>query len=114
MTDVITTAANRTTDAQGRKVAWVPLDNPITRGDQKVEKIMLRKPLGGDLRGVKLVDVYNMDVTAMSQVVPRISEPMIAKDEFMGMDGEDIASICGEVVGFLLTKRQKADAGLEA
>lgn len=114
MSDTVLTATPKTTDAQGRKVAWVDLDNPLTRGDQKVARVMLRKPLGGDLRGVKLVDVYNMDVTALSLVVPRISEPMIAKAEFMEMDGEDIASICGEVVGFLLTKRQKADAGLEA
>ena len=101
-------------DATGRKTATVNLDNPLQRPEGAVTAIVLRKPMGGDLRGTKLVDLYNMDVLAMATVVPRISSPVIHKAEFLTMDGEDIASISGEVVGFLLTKRAKAEAGLEA
>ena len=101
-------------DATGRKTAIVTLDNPLQRPEGAVTAITLRKPMGGDLRGTKLVDLYNMDVLAMSIVIPRISNPVIHKAEFLTMDGEDIASLTGEVVGFLLTKRAKAEAGLEA
>ncbi len=48
----------------------------------------------------------------MSQIIPRISDPTIHRQEFMAMDGEDIASLSGEVVNFLLTKSQRAEAGL--
>lgn len=103
-----------THDAGGRPIRWVDLDNPITRGDQKISVICLRKPLGGALRGTNLNDLYKMDVAAMSLVVPRISEPKIPQAEFLNMEPEDIASISGEVTGFLLTKQQKESAGLEA
>jgi hypothetical protein len=32
----------------------------------------------------------------------------------MAMDGEDIAALSGEVVNFLLPKRARSEAGLEA
>ncbi|MNY07478.1 Phage tail protein E [compost metagenome] len=53
-----------------------------------------------------------MNVVAMSKVIPRISDPMVHAPEFMAMNGEDIAALSGQVVSFLLTRRQKADAGL--
>lgn len=106
---------NRPThDAGGRPIRWVNLDNPITRGGKEIHEIYLRKPLGGALRGTNLNDLYKMDVNACSVVVPRISEPKIPQDEFLAMEPEDIASICGEVTGFLLTKQQKESAGLES
>tara|TARA_R110002167_G_scaffold12963_4_gene54856 strand:- start:6421 stop:6888 length:468 start_codon:yes stop_codon:yes gene_type:complete len=99
-------------DATGRPWKRVHLDNALKRPGPEITKVILRKPIGGDLRGTKLVDVYNMDVVAMSLVIPRISEPTIHRPEFMTMDGEDIASLSSEVVNFLLTRSQKAEAGL--
>ena len=72
----------------------------------------MRKPKGGDLRGAKLTDLYSADVVAMSIVLPRITEPMIHRQEFMDMDGEDIAQLAGEVINFLLTKSQRREASL--
>jgi len=100
--------------ADRRRFATVTLDNPLKRGEQEIEKISLRKPMGGDLAGINLGDLYNMNVIAMSKVIPRISDPMIHAPEFMTMDGEDIAALSTKVVGFLLTRQQKAEAGLEA
>ncbi|GLK49605.1 hypothetical protein GCM10017620_25780 [Brevundimonas intermedia] len=124
MSDVTetTTLAKPLTDSKGRplfdgagnRVAWVDLDNAIKRGGKDVFEIMLRKPDTGHLRGTKLVDLYNMDVNSVSTVVPRISEPTIPTAEFLTMAPEDAAQIAGEVVGFLLTRRQKAEGGLEA
>lgn len=105
-------AINAATDK--RRFATVTLDNPLKRGDQEITKVTLRKPMGGDLTGTNLGDLYNMNVNAMAKIIPRISDPMIHAPEFMVMDGEDIAALSGKVVGFLLTKQQKAEAGLEA
>lgn len=102
-----------THDAGGRPIRWADLDNPIIRGGKEIYEICLRKPLGGAMRGTNLNDLWKMDVNAMSIVVPRISEPKIPQAEFMAMEPEDVATICGEVTAFLLTKQQKESAGLE-
>lgn len=101
-------------DATGRPWKRVLFDNPLKRAGAEVTNAIVRKPMGGDLRGAKLVDVYNMDVVAMSQIIPRLTEPTIHRPEFMAMDGEDIASLSSEVVNFLLTRSQKVEAGLNA
>lgn len=103
-----------TRDEGGRPIKFVDLDNELLLGGLKVTRLMLRKPMGGDLRGVKMNDVYNADVVAIATVVSRISEPAVSAQRFMELPGEDIGSIAGEVVNFLLTRRQKAEAGLPA
>ena len=92
----------------------VNLERPLKRGDQSVSKIVLRRPDGGELRGVDLISLYRMDVVAVSKIVPRISSPVVASAEFLGMPAPDIAAICNRVSDFLLTKQQKAEAGLDA
>lgn len=43
-----------------------------------------------------------------------VADPVIPTAEFLTMAPEDTAQIAGEIVGFLLTKRQKVAGGLEA
>lgn len=43
-----------------------------------------------------------------------ISSPVITAQEFLAMEAEDCTAIAGEIASFLLQKRQKAEAGLEA
>lgn len=114
MSDALPAAVQAAIDGASEKKRFetVNLDNPLKRGDLEITKVTLRKPMGGDLAGTNIGDLYNMNVVAMSKVIPRISEPMIHAPEFMAMDGEDIAALSGQVVSFLLTRRQKADAGL--
>lgn len=114
MSDALPAAVQAAIDGASEKKRFetVRLDNPLKRGDLVIDEVTLRKPMGGDLQGTNIGDLYNMNVVAMSKVIPRISEPMIHAPEFMAMDGEDIAALSGQVVSFLLTRRQKADAGL--
>jgi hypothetical protein len=114
MSDALPAAVQAAIDGASEKKRFetVNLDNPLKRGDLEITKVTIRKPMGGDLAGTNIGDLYNMNVVAMSKVIPRISEPMIHAPEFMAMDGEDIAALSGQVVSFLLTKRQKVDAGL--
>lgn len=102
------------TEPKARATATVDLDTPLKRGDQEFDKVILRKPLGGALRGVKSVDILNLDISAAAKVVGRISTPVITEAEFLEMEAEDCLAITTEIAGFLLQKRQKAAAGLEA
>ena len=56
-------------------------DEPIQRGDTSITEIQLRKPKAGELRGVSLVDVANLDVMALQKVLPRITQPL---QQFLG------------------------------
>ncbi len=108
------TASQEPKDLDNDTFKTVDLERPLKRGDQKIAKIVLRRPEGGELRGVDLISLYRMDVVAVSKVVPRISSPVVASAEFLTMPAPDIAAICNKVSDFLLTKQQKAEAGLDA
>jgi len=83
----------------------VPLDTPIKRGEQTITEITLRKPDSGGLRGVSLTALLQMDVDALTAVVPRISTPTLTAPEVRAMDPADLVQIGGAVAGFLLPKR---------
>lgn len=88
------------------------LDTPIKRGDNDIAEMTLRKPASGELRGVTLSDLLQMDVAALTKVVPRISDPALSEVEVARMDPADLVQIGGVVAGFLLPKAALAEAGL--
>ena len=89
----------------------VDLDAHIKRGNTVIESIDIRKPSAGELRGVSLMDVAQMDVSALRKVLPRITNPSLTDAEIGNLSLSDIMQ-CGVIVaGFLLTKQQKADSG---
>lgn len=83
----------------------VELDTPLTRGKQTVAKVTVRKPLSGALRGVNLVEVMQMDVLALTKVLPRITDPALTEAEIRGMDPADLVQLGTAVSGFLLAKK---------
>ncbi|KPM96419.1 hypothetical protein AOR11_24270, partial [Vibrio alginolyticus] len=86
----------------------VELDTPLTRGKTTVTEIHVRKPKSGALRGVALADVLNMDVQALTRVLPRITEPALSEAELRDMDPADLVQLGNVVANFLLPKRMKA------
>lgn len=87
----------------------VELDTPITRKGGDVTTITLRKPKAGELRGLSLTDVLQMDVNALGKLLPRISQPMLTEDEVRNMDPADLVQLGGEVAGFLVPKKHKVE-----
>ncbi|SCZ38011.1 MULTISPECIES: phage tail assembly protein [unclassified Pseudomonas] len=92
----------------------VTLDTPIIRGKILIDSITLRKPQAGELRGVHLVELLNMDVATLIKILPRISNPSITAPEAAGMDPADLLACGSKISGFLLQKSVKADASLVA
>ncbi|WLH14490.1 phage tail assembly protein [Pseudomonas hefeiensis] len=92
----------------------VTLDTPITRGKTVIDSITLRKPQSGELRGVQLVDLLNMDVATLIKILPRISAPGITAPEAASMDPADLLACGSKISGFLLQKSVKTDASLVA
>jgi len=82
----------------------ITLDTPIQRGDQEVTTVALRKPMAGELRGVNLMAVMQMDVTAAITLLPRITSPALTTQEVERMDPADLLQLTSTVTSFLLPK----------
>ncbi|WP_080432413.1 phage tail assembly protein [Burkholderia ubonensis] len=84
------------------------LDTPIERGNQTIDKITLRKPRSGELRGVSLSDLVSLDVAALSKVLPRISSPTLTEADVANIDPADLVQLGGIFAGFLMPKAVKS------
>lgn len=89
----------------------IELDEPVQRGKTTITELQIRKPVAGELRGVSLMDLAHMDVLALRKVLPRITAPSLTDQEIGSMSPADIMQCGVTVAGFLLTKKQKAQAG---
>lgn len=94
--------------------APIILSTPVKRGESAITEITLRKPAAGELRGLKLTDLLNGDVSATIRLVPRISQPTLTEQEVAAMDIADLYDCADEVAGFLNSKRVKALESHEA
>lgn len=92
----------------------VELDEPIMRGTTEIKEVTLRKPMAGELRGVALSDLLNLEVNALRKVLPRITTPTLTDVEVGRMDPADLLEIGSKVASFLLRKSVKAEAFLTA
>lgn len=87
----------------------IPLDQAIARGEQTIDTITLRKPAAGELRGVALTDLLQLDVAALQKVLPRISMPTITEQDVARMDPADLVQMGTAVAGFLLPKSAREE-----
>lgn len=88
----------------------ITLDTPIKRGETEITSVVLRKPAAGELRGVTLTDLLQMDVAALSRVLPRITSPTLTEADVNGMDPADLTQMGSAVAGFLLPKAALAES----
>ncbi|MNP44007.1 Phage tail protein E [compost metagenome] len=84
------------------------LDTPIKRGSTTYDRITLRKPAAGELRGLHMASLLQMDVVSLIKLLPRISSPALTEAEAAAMDPADLMSCGAKISGFLLQKREKA------
>jgi hypothetical protein len=88
--------------------AVITLETPILRGEQKIEKVALRKPVAGELRGIALADLMKLDVAALHVLLPRITAPTLTQQDVTQMDLVDLVAIGSEIVGFFFSKADRA------
>ncbi len=83
----------------------VTLDQAIQRGDTTITEIQLRKPKAGEMRGLNMTDVVQMDVNALTKLLPRITTPILTEAEIGNMDPADLMQLGSEVSIFLVPKK---------
>lgn len=95
-------------DAVPLQPGAVLLDTPLMRGTQAITSVAVRKPKSGELRGVSLVALLQMDVVALQTVLPRITIPTLTKPEVAALEPSDLLQLGTEVSNFLLPKADRA------
>ena len=108
MSEATTTPAGITT------LRRFTLDQPIViAGAVVVEagtEIVMRKPGGGELRGLAIAALLQMDYNQLEALAPRITTPVLHKHMFAAMDPGDITQFGSEVADFLLPTGVKASS----
>lgn len=85
----------------------IQLASPIQREGGPLATLALRRPVAGELRGLKVSDLIQGDISAVIAVLPRISSPFITEQEAASIDPADLGEIAGTIAGFFMTPAQK-------
>lgn len=92
----------------------VTLDTPVVRGNQTISQVTIRKPRSGELRGTSLASLMQMDVLALTTLLPRVTVPSLTKPEIEALEPSDLLQLGTEVVNFLLPKADRISASPSA
>lgn len=94
--------------AAKRQTVKIVLQRPIARESGDITELTLREPDSGELRGLKVGDLFNGDTGSVLTLLPRITDPFITVQEAEKLSLADIGEIAGTVTGFFMTPAQKA------
>ncbi|KQM88457.1 hypothetical protein ASE67_01475 [Sphingomonas sp. Leaf23] len=93
------------------KIRGLTLENDIVVGTDTVhkagDKITVRKPGAGELRGLQVNALIQGDYNALETLAPRITSPILHKAHVFAMDPADFTAFAGEVLDFLLPTAAK-------
>ncbi|MES2421471.1 MAG: phage tail assembly protein [Pseudomonadota bacterium] len=95
------------TDINKPTFVTVTLDFPFKRGDKTIETVQVRRPKSGELRGLNIADLVQMNVNATTTLLPRITAPSLTLQEAADLDPADFTQFGMEVMDFLLPKATK-------
>lgn len=81
----------------------VTLTRPITRDGSEITEITITDAIkqAGTLRGLRLVNVMNMDVDSISTLLTRCTSPRLREAEISAMSTNDFVAICEVLTPFL-------------
>lgn len=102
ITDDTAGAYANSTPIDGRLT--VVFETPLPRGSTMIPEVQLRKPAAGELRGLSLTDVLQLDVTAMHKLLPRITAPALTEQDVAQLDPVDFVALSVGVAGFFTPK----------
>jgi hypothetical protein len=83
----------------------VTLDYPLRRGESHIDIIELRRPTSGELRGLSLTGVLQMDVDALVKLLPRITIPTLTEADVRSLDPCDLVQLGTATAGFFVARR---------
>lgn len=106
-------AATTTQSEHKANTKTVALDDPIIRGEQEIGVLRVNRPTAGALRGVSLIAVANLDVSALQTLLPRICDPILTPKEIANIGPADLMALGAAVATFFISRTQRAELEIE-
>lgn len=82
-------------------------EQPIKRGNTKIPEVQVRTPNSGELRGLSLTAILNMEVDSLRVLLPRITAPALTTNEIDELMPADLVGLGGKIAGFFVPKAEK-------
>lgn len=90
-------------------IITVPLETPLKRDAGELTQLRFRKPVSGDLRGMSIAKLGQLDYDEQRKLLPRISLDGLIAAEVDQLDVADQLEISGALTDFLVPKRRMAE-----
>ncbi|ODN41546.1 phage tail assembly protein [Piscirickettsia litoralis] len=82
----------------------ITLEKPLQSGDHTIDKIELREPKAGEMRGLKNAELMMQDYNHTKMLLPRITTPTITGELFDELSLSDATQLMNQIVLFLAGK----------
>lgn len=88
------------------------LEEGIKRGEETLTKFQVRRPMGGELRGLAIIDILRQEYSAVSKLAPRITMPPITEPDVATLSPADLMTLGSAFADFFMSRRQRVEHGL--
>lgn len=96
---------NQAAAAVAAAPAGIELEVPIQRGSQTITHVQLRRPKAGELRGIGIGALLQLDTSAVMKLLPRITQPTLLEHEINNLDPVDLVNLAQGVIDFLVSSK---------
>ncbi len=78
----------------------IKLLRPIKIDGKNIKELQIRKPKAGELRGIYLLDLFQMKTETILTVLPRVASPHLTQEQAFNLDIADVVAVGSAMVGF--------------
>lgn len=86
----------------------VKLSKPVKIDGQEVQEIVVREPKAGEMRGLKVTGILQMEVDELLKLLPRITMPPLSGPQVADLSPADFTMLGTKALGFFVGKDQVA------
>lgn len=94
-------------------VQTVELEEPILMGNIRISSIDIRKPSVHALKGIRVADILNGDVSSICSLLPKVSTPALTQAQVNELEPADIVQLGAAIIYFLQPKSVRAELSLQ-
>lgn len=81
-------------------MSHIKLIKPLTFGETTIPELVLRRPTAGDLRGIKMQAIGELEVDTILKMAQRLSTTPLAPTTLDDLDPADLLVLGAEIAGF--------------
>ncbi|TRD18400.1 phage tail assembly protein [Palleronia caenipelagi] len=81
----------------------ITLSAPVTVDGAEVTEITLREPRAGELRGLSMTQIAQMEAGQMMRLLPRITQPPLSEAQISALSLRDFFGLSAGAASFLVS-----------